>query len=491
MFFLLFSSFNAYSQNDTTINFTQTCKENGSVFKAFSITGNIIRCIERVVNLASDKLIDNYIAGFATFVFYMTMMAILFFSIKVMFGVASSRGITLVFVLKIIFVLAFTSPSMPDTLKGFRDTFMEAPKYFSVIILKSMDFDSTLNVSNDEEKVTTDIFDLLDIYLLKLFGVEKPPVAAGAAETENFQEEVFIGLAALVAGLFFTGPIGFSIATIALGFVFAIIFAMAQAILFYATIVIAMNFLIALSPLVATAILFEPFKRITAVWFVSFVGYAVQPLIFVAFMGLTLKCLDSVVLIFKPTYQKVQLKLDNVNGEKKTYATLFNCGTFKDPETSSKENKTSHIMGDFILSRMSGFSNNSYLKGARNYATATDTKNDPSVAITKCRITAPVINLDYSDPKKDPLNSQKVVRLTEDDLVDLKAAKFTVILLMLLLMGFMKELPQLINGITSQAIIAPVSAGIGQQGGVVEAPIRAVQQLGGGITQTARGLIGR
>ncbi|MDX1949247.1 MAG: hypothetical protein SFT90_01955 [Rickettsiales bacterium] len=434
------------------LNFTDVC-QSPAIKKPNRITGNVVRCIEVLINNSADSIIDKYIAGFATFVFYLTMMAILFFSIKAMFGQVSTRSVSLVFIFKVALVLSITSPQSADYLKGVRDTMVTSPKYFSVVILNSM-LENPVEV-NDEESVKVDIFDTFDKYILKLFGVENADqkFQRGNASTtkEEFnkqrREELFIGLFALVAGLFFTGGVGATITTIALGFVTTLLFAMAQAILFYATITIALNFLIAISPLAAVALLFDQFKKISFVWFTSFIGYAVQPLIFVSFLGLTLLVLDKLTTRISGPYEKARIQFERgENGEIK----LFDCGNYRKSADEKAEDANSNT-GD----------------AGESQRQAEGLGGDVSSKSEGCKFYAPKLKLGEG------------TGLNHNDISELSGNQLAVIFLMIVMLGFMKQIPDMMNKITSEAIVAPVSGVAigGGQGGINEKPILATQKI--------------
>ncbi len=478
---------NPVTPDPKILNFIDTCKQDETIFRPWRITGNVVRCIERMVNTSSDNLIDNYIAGFSTFVFYTTMISVFFFSFKMMFGLARTRGITVIYLLKIALVLSITSPATGDYLKTVRDTMISAPKYFSVLIVNSVTFPVQ---GLTEDKVNEDIFDVFDKYLLKFFGVDEADqkFEKGKADktaddrAKERSKEVYIGLAAVVAGLFFTGQVGFTITTIALGFVTSLLFAMAQAVLFYATITIALNFLIAISPIVAVAFLFESFKRITLVWFTSFIGYAVQPLIFVAFLALTLGILDQTIASFQNPYQKIQLKLQNAAGDPNKEITLFDCGKFQDSPEAQAEYKNDPDMQEQNITgeQVDTLGNIAYKAGIGSYS-QTRTSNASTRSAT-CRFTVPGISLD----KLDPNNPNG---LTENDIRDLQGGQMVVILMMIIMLGFLKQVPAIMNAITGNAVVSPISGGIdGKQ--INESPLRAVKQIGEGGTQAIRSMVG-
>lgn len=488
--FLLFICF--YSQSalagpvtpdeEKKLKFIQTCKEDETIFRPWRITGNVVRCIEKVINTSADKLIDNYIAGFSTFVFYSTMIAVFFFSFKVMFGLARTRGLTIVYLLKIALVLSITSPGTGDYLKTVRDTMISAPKYFSVLLVNSVTFPIQ---GLSEDKVNEDIFDVFDKYILKFFGVDEADqkFEKGTADktasdrAKERTKEVYIGIAAVVAGLFFTGQVGFTITTIALGFVTALLFAIAQAVLFYATITVALNFLIAISPIAAVAFLFEPFKRITSVWFTSFIGYAVQPVIFVAFLALTLSVLDQTVASFENPYQKIQMKLLNADGDPGKEVPLFKCGKFQDSPEAQAENMNDpdNQESNMASEQLGTMGNLAYQAGVGSYS-QTKTSNASSRSST-CRFTVPQLPLDEN--------------LTESDIRDLQGGQMVVILMMIIMLGFLKQVPTIMNSITGKAVVQPVSGGIDTHGGINESPLNAARKLGEGGTSAIRSLFTR
>ncbi len=112
------------SDNDT---FSKRC---GKLAKPNKITGNIVRCANAVVNLGGDRIISNFVKPFSAVVFYVIIVAIVFYGIQMMYGVAR-KDVTLMMVIKILAVLFVCGPQGYLFLKNTRNVLIGFPKNIS------------------------------------------------------------------------------------------------------------------------------------------------------------------------------------------------------------------------------------------------------------------------------------------------------------------------------------------------------------------------
>jgi len=351
MLAILFAAEVSFAQSDpdpTPIEVPTICNDDENVpiqlrtFKPNRMSGNVVRCIEKVVSSKGDKLIENYVKFAQYGIFYSTIIAVILFFARVMFGVVRTKGVTLMFVFKLILVLFVANPENTEMMQGWRDALIQWPQDMSVNILEAFDSpirkDSRLveglpdssppvYIPDPLGNSTDDVFDYLDVYILKMFGVDNKELDENVKDEK--QAEIYIGAAALVIGLLFTGPVGPAVAGITAGFVLVVIFAAAQAVLLFSTIIIAINFLIAIAPLAVACILFEPTKKITSTWFNYLLVYVTQPILLMAFLGMTLGILSGIVDKFADPHEKVLAKWNNVDGESVRETKLFDCSNIE------------------------------------------------------------------------------------------------------------------------------------------------------------------
>jgi hypothetical protein len=302
--------------------FQQICAGDNTVFKPDKLTGNLIRCSQKLIFKGGDRLIISYTSMFASWIHYIVILAILFFGIKMMFGLTMEKGITLVMIAKITLVLYMTSYPGTFRLLQLKDALYQGSSNLVINILRVPDdndsfFAKAIDVSSlfgglssmicspegrllggtvgDFQATNPDgspkfrlcnknlgsVFDDIDVLLFKLYGLDDEQ-----ANSTDPNQKKFNGLIVFAVGLFFTGSIGLSMTMIFITYFLAIAFAFGQILMLFIICMIAINFLVAIAPLALAGILFDQTKRMTKVWFNYLLTYTILPVVLAAFLWL-------------------------------------------------------------------------------------------------------------------------------------------------------------------------------------------------------------
>ena len=410
--------------------------------KTGHFTGNIVRCVNKIVTNGGDRVLNVYVKFLSTIVYYAVILAILFHGLRMMFGVARNHGITIMLIVKLVVVLYFCSAPGFALLKNARTTLINFPKAISVAIVAPDPLGSPiLGVFGGigigfigmfaPNFVMDQAFDKVDTIVCEMIG--------GGDNSNNAKEEISetkcggllngdlskIKLFALGAGLFFTGSMGLSLTMIILTYLTATFMVLAQLILYFTVLSIAINFLMALAPLALACMLFEPTVRITKTWFNFLIAYSIQPIVFAAFLALMVTVFSSAKDESKKVYQKVS---DNHNGQ----ITFYNCFG-KGAKKSDKQRYYNGYVNEYETDEDGNkHISNSYI----GKIDACDFK------VSKIELDRGVgsvlagVGAVYKDPDD---------KLTEADIRNLIAIKLAMIIFMIMMLSILKAVPDMVN----------------------------------------------
>jgi len=480
-----------------------------SVIKPNSITGNIIRCVEKVVRSAGDKLLLRYTLLFANIIFYAVMIAIMMHGVKMMYGVANMQGVTFTTIAKILVVLYFSTPQGVWQIRQWRDAIIDFPKTIGVQILAAVDPDHSkdiipgvlnygtlltdfeVNVGGalgtnlgDELLLYPAVYDKLDTQIMKFFGMDCGDKSAagvdpdpdtdctpGDTETSNVDRQkknnqLYIGIAALVVGLFATGPLGAQVSMVAIIYSTSVIFAVAEVVLFFILITVAINFLAAIAPLAIACILFERTHGIFKVWLSYVLSYLVQPIFLVAFLAMILAIVGNISPEMQNFYKKVRLKWQNDSASPNMETTLYNCLGHK-------------LSSSDIANRMSGGSiaMNNMMNGSVSNHRASLSVDGTAQDDDYCGAFAKIIKIDRVKTGVDPTDDQ----LTQEDVDSSTARNLAITILMVLLISFMKHIPQIMDRIVGQGLSGTSLMGIASAPG--DFTLKTIEKAGTKVSQ--------
>ncbi len=453
LFLALITPSEALSQNpDKLILVPDHCKGSG-VIKANRMTGNIVRCVDEIVSDKADELIEGMIGDYSFIVFHVIIISIILFFMRVMYGVSRARGVISMYMAKVLLVLYVVSPDNADMIIDTKDAILEFPKEISLNILEAVK--SPIDNSGSNNITEDDVFDVLYQYVLKLLGVDESKLS----DDKNEPQEIFIGIAALVAGLLFTGSVGAAVSAISVGYVIAIIVAIAEVVLFFCVIIISLNFLAAIAPITVTCILFQATKRITTLWFQYCLIYVIQPILLMAMLGMTLGILDGVVDAIDGHHESVLDKWENTDGTSVKDITLFDCSNMSvSVDSLTNIFSSNNLMGQAMA--QSTFADSEFDRYSRGLSGTGGVANLNADQLSLnfgagCKITAPSIRLDFDRAAFDDPNITS--HFDEESLDELMGIKIGVTVLMIMLISFMMAMPKSVSHMVGQGVVSNIA----------------------------------
>lgn len=236
------------------------------------ISQNIVECM----NYAMENIADNYYPNLITFsrklVSAVVILSIFFFAVKTTLRPATiDKGKFFIYIMKLVIIFGLALNA--DFLLAWRNALLSASAGMGQIIS---------GVLNGPGAPTTTLWQNLDMSVLRILGI-RPGHGYG---TTFLLFAIMIGL--LMAG----GPAGLKVVVIGLTVIITMFIAVVQCIFIYITSLIAITFLLGLAPLIVPLILFKKTVRITKAWFNHLVVYTVSPVIMTAFMVMFFKVLE-------------------------------------------------------------------------------------------------------------------------------------------------------------------------------------------------------
>jgi hypothetical protein len=430
------------------------------------------------------------------------MIALVIFSLRVMFGAVRTQGIAMMFVAKLVFVIYMSNPANVLELYKWRDAFIEFPQTISWEVLQAVESPITkdknqLSEPGDLVFREDDVFDYFDRYAMYMLGVEQCFVDGPATEDcvtdRGDREQVYIGLAALVSAFLFTEDIGASIALVALIYALSIIFAMAQAVLFFCTVIVAINFLIAIAPLAAACILFNSTKRITQLWLNYLIVYTIQPILLMAFLGLILGLISQIVKMpdlgnpedlgeglllnkFWKTYKDVRHSYGNPTGTEVREIKLLDC---KDIVASAggiaQMAGKSAIWGNLYSRSISGDAAMDGVTSGNAYQNILSSMEDDNCEVT---VNGLVLKENFLvEGIGEGVEGAEQYRhyLTEESLREFTGMQLAIIVIMTMLISFLVTMPKEIHRMVGTGVIP----------NIVQYATNPTEQFKGGIERTS------
>ncbi len=483
---------------------------------------NIIRCAQKVINKGGDRIINVFTRFFANVVFYTMILAIMAHGIRMLMGSAKHHGVTTMLIVKIVVALFFCSPQgywymqqiknglimFPQTMSGSIMIIPENGQSGFMAFLSSFvdDISSMICTSTGDTNIPSftgmfdnnpqtagvlqcptgnDIFDKLDVILLKLMGV---PASEAEIPANDKGSSLFIGIVVLGMGLIAVGTYGAMVGAIILTYVTVMLFAVAQLALYFIVVAVMINILAAFTPLMLACMFFQQTSGITARWFNLLLVYTIQPVVFAGFLFVILVILQPVAKDFSRYYEKVHNKYSNTSGQPGMKAKLFDCIGL------SGANSFSGMSTQQMFSAMQGSSvyQNLVASGSATPAQGADKekKGNCDISIFAIKLDKDITRVDENGNPLQVLThgiSPEGYDLYQKDVNSLMAMKLGVVILMVVLASLVKKLPEMMD-----SMMGAGSAGIGT---IVERPTNFVMHGVTGASSFAgkvvRGGIGR
>ncbi len=254
---------------------SSSCNDN-----AYGITQNLMNCILGIIDAAANTLIGSIISNIFNITHTAIIIALMFFGIRVVFGAASLKKDGFIFVAKALIIAAIVED--PLIIISYREWITDGSIALGNLVMGGVQSaaGSSGTLFPAQSCNQTQLFERLDCVVFELFGL-------GGAGSNS------VGLSAVIAGLFFT-PIGGLLVLMAISYILSIIFFIYHTVVIYLLSIIAITILMALAPVILPFMFFEFTKRITVQWFQFILSYTLMPVILTAFLAIMLLVVENI-----------------------------------------------------------------------------------------------------------------------------------------------------------------------------------------------------
>lgn len=324
---------------------------------SIGISSNLMSCIYGLIDSVALGFMERISDNITNTLSAILMIGLVIYIVRIIFGAQqAAAGPTMLFTFKYIFVIFLATN--PVTLNDFRQDFFNSSVGLGYVMTEQILGDPTNRCNTavfDASAGQFRIFEYFDCIILDFVGYRiglpasctndsgaaqtSPPFAGvgeayypvwpnlncnggdtvvNAAEPSEFK---LVGLSMLLAGLFFTGPIGAAITVLVISLIMSILLALVQSMMLYVVSLFAVTVLFALAPVMAPFLLFEQTKSIFRQWWQHIIVYSLQPVILVAFLAVTLSVLADISGLMQDFYTNADLQQSGTN--EKNVCTLF------------------------------------------------------------------------------------------------------------------------------------------------------------------------
>ena len=291
-------------------------------YKYDSISGRVVVCIEKIIKYAAKKFLVGTPAGpggvppasrgfldvYENLLYAAMILAVTIYGAMLMMGTLRKPAVeTFTFLLKL-GAVAFFSVQFG----GMIDNVFGIIKSMATIVTKYVVVSDTVDLMNNGNipgvddgngpscgsvgtnlanvykgrgaaaSNTIDLWDRVDCIFITLLGI-----GVGVAAP--------IGLVAILGGVIFSGGIGIIIFALAILFILTLLAIVVRAVKFYLTSVIAVAFLMCISPLCIPLLLFANTKPIFDQWLKNLANYMVMPMFLFAYLSMIIAAFDALL----------------------------------------------------------------------------------------------------------------------------------------------------------------------------------------------------
>lgn len=251
------------------------------------IAGRVVRCIQNIVIQAAKNFMDAFFPYYEAILIAVLILSVTVYGVLVATGSISRFSVqTLIQAFKIglvgFFAVKFGGmiDYVFDMLEGILGIVVH---YVSVSASGACSDHGFVREIFDVARPNPDAWDMVDCLFITLLGM-------------SVTSTVPIGITVIMSGMFFHG-VGILIIALCLFFILTNCFAVVRAIYLYLMSIIALCFLICVSPLTIPMALFAATKPVFEEWLKYFINYLLVPIFVFAFLVMMVAAYD--VILFK------------------------------------------------------------------------------------------------------------------------------------------------------------------------------------------------
>lgn len=241
------------------------------------LTEGVYNCVKAKLDDVSQGMIENIYTKVAKAVSAVMIISIALFGAKfVLMGTRQPKPEFMIMMLKFSIVAALVfGISNGKGILEFRELILDAGQGFSSFVFTGGD---SFGAGSDN------IFQSVDQMIYRVLGVDSLEV-----------QDDGLGTIAMVGGLIFAGPLGAKAFANAGWVIGMLLYAFVLALYINIVALVALTFLLMLSPIVLPLMMFEYTKYIPMNWMKQIISYSFQPMIVTAFLSMMLLTINSLM----------------------------------------------------------------------------------------------------------------------------------------------------------------------------------------------------
>lgn len=250
------------------------------------LTGRVVSCIQAIIVQAAKDFLASFLPFYEAIVISLLVLSVTIYGAMFALGtVRRPTGETFILLLKMAAIGYFTLEfaGSVDWIFGIMQGLLDiVTNYVTVSQLSACSDDGHLAQFFELERANLTVWDKVDCLFITLLGI-------GVAQTTAF------GLIMVLSPLVFTGGIGLIIVVIAFFFMLTLLVAVLRAIRIYLSSVVAVAFLICVSPLIIPMLLFSHTRPLFDKWLKNLANYMLIPVFLFAYLSMIVAAYDAIL----------------------------------------------------------------------------------------------------------------------------------------------------------------------------------------------------
>lgn len=250
------------------------------------LAGRVVTCIQAIIIQAAKDFLAAFLPFYEAIVLSVLVLGVTIYGGMIAMGsVQRPTGESFIFLLKLAAIGFFTLQFAQGVdwifsiMQGLLDI---VTNYVTVSQLSACSDEGHLTQFFELERANPTVWDKVDCLFITLLGI-------GVAQTTAF------GLIMVLSPLVFTGGIGLIIVIIAFFFMLTLLVAVLRAIRIYLSSVVAVAFLVCVSPIIIPMLLFSHTKPLFDKWLKNLANYMLIPVFLFAYLSMIVAAYDAIL----------------------------------------------------------------------------------------------------------------------------------------------------------------------------------------------------
>lgn len=269
------------------------------------MVGRVVYCMQNIIITAAKQFLEAFVGFLKPIIVSLLVLAVVLYGVLMAMGVVYLTRDTMMLIFKLGGVLLFTGilsgapvfGGMIDNVFGAMEGLMQIVSSYVVTgssIAYCSDQSQMPNVFDIPRGTAHTAWDNIDCMFISLLGLG-PNAVTAVAGAGAAAHPVAAGLIVLLAGLFFLGGIGILILVLGMFFLLTLLVSIVRAVKLYLSAVIAVAFLLCVSPLLIPLVLFRATQPIFNKWLNELVGHMLIPIFLMMYLTMIVAAIDAII----------------------------------------------------------------------------------------------------------------------------------------------------------------------------------------------------